>query len=102
MSDKWQERALNAEAEVEGLERERAGDDMAIGELRAEVERLREECRLAAELQIRTGQEADTEIDRLRTALQDMVDTYAPLARMGAGHPALDQARKILIRPKEC
>ena len=35
-----------------------------------EIKRLREECRLAAELQVRTGQVADAESERLRAALE--------------------------------
>ena len=41
------------------------------------------------------------EVRRLRAALEHMVDVYGSLADLGAGRPALDQARRALGRPPQ-
>lgn len=87
----WRERALNAEAEVEGLEGMVAGDDIAIGELRAEVERLKADYNAAYTNYVTQRDEAE----RLREALEQIM-LNAPL-----NSPERITASRALGRAKE-
>lgn len=71
--DELRERLLNRDAEVEGLETERAGDDLAIDEQAQEIERLRADndgLRSAHEIMCNVADGRKVEIERLRTAIR--------------------------------
>lgn len=73
--DELREQLLNREAEIEGLEVARAGDDIAISELRAEVERLKQDNETLAMLQRNQAERIDYEVarvERLRAALAEI------------------------------
>ena len=71
-------------------------------DLRVENEHLREECRVAAELQIRTGQVADAEIDQLRAALETLLGECCDRHRRGKSctNVCHAQAQEALVRSK--
>jgi chromosome segregation ATPase len=92
-------------AEVERLRRENGAlartYALSEGKLRERTERSND-----AESQVTTLEwqlsEATKEIGRLRAALEHMVDVFSPLARMGAGGPAVEEARDALGRDNCC
>jgi hypothetical protein len=94
--DELRERALNAEAEVEGLEAQRAGDDLAIEMLRTENQRLRSQPGVGVvETQLARIQELRAEAERVRAELDEYtVRVTGVIATMhgSAGHsgPAAD------------
>ena len=76
-----------------------------IKRLEAKIEQLQIEC---DQWQKKLTEDAWPEIERLRAenaqlraSLEHMVDVYGSLADLGAGRPALDQARQALGRPPQ-